>query len=103
MPDLADAHFLDGLVNRMPFAIAALQVDGEANAPPNSKALSAARTASVCPAAGVPETEWASRAPYRTHREEFYRAILTAGISDTARIPQALAISIFQGRVSLII
>ena len=73
---LAAAHFLDTLVNRMPFPIAALQVDGGSEF--------AAEFESACQQRGLPLFVLPPRSPklngqveraHRTHHEEFYQVI----------------------------
>ena len=73
---LAAAHFLDTLVNRMPFPIAALQVDGGSEF--------AAEFELACQQRGLPLFVLPPRSPklngqversHRTHHEEFYQVI----------------------------
>jgi transposase InsO family protein len=73
---LAAAHFLDSLVNRMPFPIAALQVDGGSEF--------AAEFELACQQRGLPLFVLPPRSPklngqversHRTHHEEFYQVI----------------------------
>jgi transposase InsO family protein len=73
---LAAAHFLDTLVNRMPFPIAALQVDGGSEF--------AAEFETACQQRGLPLFVLPPRSPklngqversHRTHHEEFYQVI----------------------------
>jgi transposase InsO family protein len=73
---LAAAHFLDSLVNRMPFPIAALQVDGGSEF--------AAEFEIACQQRGLPLFVLPPRSPklngqversHRTHHEEFYQVI----------------------------
>ncbi|HEX5424211.1 MAG TPA: integrase core domain-containing protein [Candidatus Acidoferrales bacterium] len=73
---LAAAHFLDSLLNRMPFPIAALQVDGGSEF--------AAEFETACQQRGLPLFVLPPRSPklngqversHRTHHEEFYQVI----------------------------
>jgi len=73
---LAAAHFLDSLINRMPFPIAALQVDGGSEF--------AAEFELACQQRGLPLFVLPPRSPrlngqveraHRTHHEEFYQVI----------------------------
>jgi putative transposase len=73
---LAAAHFLDSLLNRMPFPIAALQVDGGSEF--------AAEFELACQQRGLPLFVLPPRSPklngqversHRTHHEEFYQVI----------------------------
>jgi len=73
---LAAAHFLDSLINRMPFPIAALQVDGGSEF--------AAEFERACQQRGLPLFVLPPRSPklngrversHRTHHEEFYQVI----------------------------
>src|SRR5579859_5799989 len=73
---LAAAHFLDTLVDRMPFPIAALQVDGGSEF--------AAEFERACQQRGLPLFVLPPRSPklngqveraHRTHHEEFYQVI----------------------------
>ena len=73
---LAAAHFLDSLINRMPFPIAALQVDGGSEF--------AAAFELACQQRGLPLFVLPPRSPklngqversHRTHHEEFYQVI----------------------------
>ena len=73
---LAAAHFLDALVDRMPFPIAALQVDGGSEF--------AAEFETACQQRGLPLFVLPPRSPklngqversHRTHHEEFYQVI----------------------------
>lgn len=73
---LAAAHFLDTLINRMPFPIAALQVDGGSEF--------AAEFETACQQRGLPLFVLPPRSPklngrversHRTHHEEFYQVI----------------------------
>jgi transposase InsO family protein len=73
---LAAAHFLDTLVSRMPFPIAALQVDGGSEF--------AAEFETACQQRGLPLFVLPPRSPklngrversHRTHHEEFYQVI----------------------------
>jgi len=73
---LAAAHFLDSIVNRMPFPIAALQVDGGSEF--------AAEFETACQQRGLPLFVLPPRSPklngqversHRTHHEEFYQVI----------------------------
>jgi transposase InsO family protein len=73
---LAAAHFLEALVNRMPFPIAALQVDGGSEF--------AAEFEAACQQRGLPLFVLPPRSPklngqveraHRTHHEEFYQVI----------------------------
>src|SRR5271167_1053006 len=73
---LAAAHFLDTLVDRMPFPIAALQVDGGSEF--------AAEFETACQQRGLPLFVLPPRSPklngqversHRTHHEEFYQVI----------------------------
>jgi len=73
---LAAAHFLNSLINRMPFPIAALQVDGGSEF--------AAEFELACQQRGLPLFVLPPRSPklngqversHRTHHEEFYQVI----------------------------
>jgi putative transposase len=73
---LAATHFLDSLINRMPFPIAALQVDGGSEF--------AAEFELACQQRGLPLFVLPPRSPklngqversHRTHHEEFYQVI----------------------------
>jgi putative transposase len=73
---LAAAHFLDSLVDRMPFPIAALQVDGGSEF--------AAEFEMACQQRGLPLFVLPPRSPklngqveraHRTHHEEFYQVV----------------------------
>jgi len=73
---LAAAHFLDALVDRMPFPIAALQVDGGSEF--------AAEFETACQQRNLPLFVLPPRSPklngqversHRTHHEEFYQVI----------------------------
>ena len=79
---LAAAHFLDTLVDRMPFPIAALQVDGGSEF--------AAEFELACQQRSLPLFVLPPRSPklngqgersHRTHHEEFYQVICTTGTS----------------------
>ncbi len=79
---LAAAHFLDLLIERMPFPIAAVQVDGGSEF--------AAEFELACRQRGLPLFVLPPRSPklnghversHRTHHEEFYQVIRTTGTS----------------------